>query len=295
MRQLLGILTGVVLVTQALAQTKKIHIWHNTRVNNEEVTLTAYEPERPNGMAVIICPGGSYFWLSLGTEGHDVAMRLKDEGYTAFVLNYRTGGVGAFVTHYRALGPGNHFPFMLQDLQRSLQLIRANANYYDIDKIGVMGFSAGGHLALMSAVFGEENYLSELGISTTVPLSPDFIAPIYPVVTMSGPYTHKRSRRGLVGERDENNAALCQQLSIEKNVDKIKCPVFIMNCVDDPIVDYRNSVLLDEALREKGIPHVYIQYKSGGHGFGASPEKTSAEAGEWIKSFFEWTKTTFKQ
>ena len=96
MRQLLGILTGVVLVTQALAQTKKIHIWHNTRVNNEEVTLTAYEPERPNGMAVIICPGGSYFWLSLGTEGHDVAMRLKDEGYTAFVLNYRTGGVDIF-------------------------------------------------------------------------------------------------------------------------------------------------------------------------------------------------------
>ena len=293
MKQLLSILSGILCVSSSFGQTKKIHIWHNTSVNNEDVTLSVYEPEHPNGKAVIICPGGSYFWLSLITEGHDVALRLKDEGYTAFVLNYRTGGIGAFITHYRKLGKGNHFPYQLQDLQRSLQLVRANADFYkvDDDKIGVIGFSAGGHLALMAAVFGDDNYLTQLGITTTVSLKPDFIVTAYPVVSMTSPYTHRRSRRGLLGERKEENKDLCEKLSIEKHVDKIMCPVFIVNCVDDPVVDYRNSVLLDEALTASNKPHLYVQFKTGGHGFGVTPEKTSSEAGIWINSFFEWIKT----
>lgn len=275
------------------AQPQVIHIWHGTPVDKEDVTLTAYMPEHPCGTAVIVCPGGSYHWLDLNTEGHNVAKRLNEYGITAFVLKYRVAGIAAFVTHYRVAGGGNRFPHMLQDLQRSIQLVRANAKYYGIDanRIGVMGFSAGGHMALMSAVFGFDNYLERLGITTTVSLAPDFIAPIYPVVSMTDPCTHGRSRRGIMGENKVGDKQLRTILSMEHQASKIKCPVFLVNCVDDPIVDYHNSVLMDSALTLCHVNHRYLQFTTGGHGFGATPSKTSAEAATWFTSFLEWIKT----
>lgn len=285
------LLTSFVLC--AVAQPRVIHIWHGTPVNKEDVTLTAHMPETPNGTAVIVCPGGSYHWLDQDTEGHDVARRLNEHGITAFVLKYRVAGIAAFVTHYRVAGGGNRFPHMLQDLQRSIELVRANASCYNINpgKIGVMGFSAGGHMALMAAVFGHDNYLAQLGINSTVSLAPDFIAPIYPVVSMVDPCTHGRSRRGIMGENKVGDQQLREMLSMELQASKIKCPVFLVNCVDDPIVDYHNSVLMDQALTACNVPHIYLQFKSGGHGFGATPSKTSPEAATWFTSFLEWIKT----
>ena len=280
----------IAIATLATAQPQVIHTWHGTSVNKEDVTLTAYVPEHPNGTAVIVCPGGSYHWLDLNTEGHDVARRLNQHGITAFVLKYRVAGIAAFVTHYRVAGGGNRFPHMLQDLQRSLQLVRANSANYGINphKIGVMGFSAGGHMALMAAVFGNDNYLERLGITTTVSLAPDFIAPIYPVVSMTDKCTHCRSRRGIMGEDRLGDEQLRNMLSMELQASKIKCPVFLVNCVDDPIVDYRNSVLMDSALTACNVEHQYLQFATGGHGFGATPSKTSAEAATWFTSFLEW-------
>lgn len=283
----------IAIATLATAQPQVIHTWHGTSVNKEDVTLTAYVPEHPNGTAVIVCPGGSYHWLDLNTEGHDVARRLNQHGITAFVLKYRVAGIAAFVTHYRVAGGGNRFPHMLQDLQRSLQLVRANSANYGINphKIGVMGFSAGGHMALMAAVFGNDNYLERLGITTTVSLAPDFIAPIYPVVSMTDKCTHGRSRRGIMGEDRLGDEQLRNMLSMELQASKIKCPVFLVNCVDDPIVDYRNSVLIDSALTACNVEHQYLQFATGGHGFGATPSKTGAEAATWFTSFLEWIDT----
>lgn len=291
MKRVATILTMIIAIaTLATAQPQVIHTWHGTSVNKEDVTLTAYVPEHPNGTAVIVCPGGSYHWLDLNTEGHDVARRLNLHGITAFVLKYRVAGIAAFVTHYRVAGGGNRFPHMLQDLQRSLQLVRANSANYGINphKIGVMGFSAGGHMALMAAVFGNDNYLERLGITTTVSLAPDFIAPIYPVVSMTDKCTHGRSRRGIMGEDRLGDEQLRNMLSMELQASKIKCPVFLVNCVDDPIVDYRNSVLMDSALTACNVEHQYLQFATGGHGFGATPSKTSAEAATWFTSFLEW-------
>ena len=280
----------IAIATLATAQPQVIRIWHGTSVNKDDVTLTVYVPEHPHGTAVIVCPGGSYHWLDLNTEGHDVARRLNQHGITAFVLKYRVAGIAAFVTHYRVAGGGNRFPHMLQDLQRSLQLVRANSANYGINphKIGVMGFSAGGHMALMAAVFGNDNYLERLGITTTVSLAPDFIAPIYPVVSMTDKCTHGRSRRGIMGEDRLGDEQLRNMLSMELQASKIKCPVFLVNCVDDPIVDYRNSVLMDSALTACNVEHQYLQFATGGHGFGATPSKTSAEAATWFTSFLEW-------
>ena len=98
---------------------------------------------------------------------------------------------------------------------------------------------------------------------------PQFIACIYPVVTMSGEYCHKRSRRALLGDNKKGSRKMQDSLSVEKHIPKGCPPVFLVNCVDDPIVDYHNSVLLDSALTAEGVPHRYIQYKTGGHGFGA--------------------------
>jgi acetyl esterase/lipase len=123
---------------------------------------------------------------------------------------------------------------------------------------------------------------------------PSFIAPIYPVVTMDEECVHKRSRRALLGDSKINDKNLRDSLSIEKHI-PIDCPpVFIINCKDDPIVDYHNSELLDSALMAKNIPHKYIQYKTGGHGFGASETKGSSESRQWKKEFIKWLNNNIK-
>lgn len=180
---------------------------------------------------------------------------------------------------------------MITDLQRAIQWVRENAEIYNVnpDKLGVMGFSAGGHLAMSSAIFHQTNFLSNHGISCNVSLKPNFVVPIYPVVTMSDKrIVHKRSRRGLLGEWRKYNNEMRDSLSLEKNI-PIDCPpVFLMNCKDDPIVKYENSELLDSALTAKGIIHKYVQYKTGGHGFGADANKTTKEAIQWREEFIKW-------
>ncbi len=271
-----------------------INIWEGTRCH-ADVRLTAYPVEGSGNTACIVCPGGSYFWLARRTEGRDVARWLQANGISAYVLEYRVGGVAAFVTRYRLLSRGHHYPDMLQDVQRSIQLLREQAPALGIapDRLGVMGFSAGGHLSVMAGEFFDTDVLSPLGISTGVSLRPDFIVPIYPVVTLSAPVVHKRSRRGILGEGRAITPQMKDSLSLEKHVRPDMPPTFLMNCVDDPIVDYRNSMLLDSAMTAMGIPHTYIQYRTGGHGFGASPDKTTSEAIQWREAFLKWIRTVF--
>lgn len=281
----------VICASAATAQDTALNIWAGTQCS-KSVKLTSYLAEGSNNTAVIVCPGGSYFWLDRKTEGIGVAKWLQANGISAFVLEYRVGGVPAFITHYRLVSRGNRYPDMLQDVQRSIQILRENAEAYgiDADKVGVMGFSAGGHLSAMSGIYFDSGVLSLVGITPKVSVKPNFIAPIYPVVSLVEKCTHKRSRRGLLGEGSAISAAMKDSLSLERHVRPDMPPTFLVNCVDDPIVKYHNSELLDSAMTANNVNHKYIQYKTGGHGFGATAEKTTAEAIAWKDEFINWLK-----
>lgn len=278
----------------AVAAKDGQNIWEGTACR-ADVRLVPYPAAGDNNTACIVCPGGSYFWLARKTEGEGVARWLQSNGISAYVLEYRVGGVPAFITRYRLLARGHRYPDMLQDVQRSIQLLREQASARGInpDRLGVMGFSAGGHLAVMAGEFFDTDVLSPLGISTDVSLRPDFIVPVYPVVTLSAPVAHKRSRRGLLGEGRAMTREMRDSLSLEKHVRTDMPPAFLVNCEDDPIVDWRNSALLDSAMTAMGVSHTYIRYRTGGHGFGASPAKTTPEAIRWKVEFLRWIKDLF--
>lgn len=281
-----------------VSSQNKINIWEGTTVKSD-VSLTAYlaDPADSQGIGVIVCPGGSYFWHDYETEGVGVAKWLQSNGISAFVLKYRAAGILAYITHFRRLGGGNKFPHPIQDAQRAIQILRENAKAYSIDpdKLGIMGFSAGGHLSMYAGEKGNFSYLKELGIESDVSLMPSFCVPIYPVVTLSDErYVHKRSRRAILGEKRAGDKEMRDSLSLELNVHSSLPPIYLMNCQDDPIVDYHNSELLDSALSAAQIEHRYVQYKTGGHGFGASADKTTKEAIAWKDDFINWLHSIMK-
>ena len=283
----------LLLISQVFAQ-EPIQLWEGYDVSHgKQVTLTPFLAENnETGLAVIVCPGGSYYWLDEETEGDGVAQWLQSNGISAFVLRYRVAGVGAFIWHHRILFRGKQYPDMITDAQRALQWVRQHAKEYQIDpkKVGMMGFSAGGHLVMSAACFNNYDYLKANGIDAEVNRRPAFVAPIYPVVTMRESCVHKRSRRALLSEKRQHDAVMCDSLSLERHIPANCPPVFLVNCIDDPIVDYHNSILLDSALMANKVEHRYIQYKTGGHGFGASEEKGTAECRQWKQEFLNWIK-----
>lgn len=255
-----------------------------------QVHLTPFIPEKNNpeyaGLAVVVCPGGSYSWLDRETEGEGVALWLNENGIPAFVLEYRTQGVPSFIFHHRLVNRGKRYPDALRDLDKAISTIKERAEEYnlDISRIGIMGFSAGGHLVMSYACNNDETSKQIV----------DFIVPIYPVVTMNGPHVHKRSRRALLGEYGLHKQSLRNKLSIELNVPQDCPPVFLVNCKDDEIVDYQNSVMLDSALTANNINHKYLLFEKGGHGFGASDKKGSEECRRWKNEFLAWIKNKDK-
>ena len=271
--------------------TDTVALWEGEKMPfGEQVMLYAFRPETPNGISVIVCPGGSYHWHDQEDEGMKVGEWLSANGITAFVLIYRAAGKVEVAMPVRLVFRGKRHPDMITDAQRALQYAGEHAAEYGIDrdKIGMMGFSAGGHLVMSAACFNETDFLQLSGIETDVNLRPAFVVPVYPVVTMEPPYVHRRSRRGLLGNNRVADATMRDSLSLEKHIPDNCPPVFLINCVDDPIVQYQNSELLDSALMQKNVPHRYIQYETGGHGFGASDEKGSPECRQWRAEFLDW-------
>jgi acetyl esterase/lipase len=279
-----GFVLSILLLLLSIPVFSQERIWEGTKCKNRSVTLTEYLPEGEPRAAIVVCPGGSYHWHDMETEGTSVAKWLASEGYAAYVLKYRVAGKFEFASKYRTIIRGHRHPDMICDIQRAIQLVRERYN----GPVGAIGFSAGGHLVMSAGEYFNTNFLAKYGIEPEVSLRPDFVAPIYPVVTLSAPPVHKRSRLGLLGEWTVLKQEMRDSMSLEKHVKADTPPVFLLNCVDDPIVDYRNSELLDSALTVRQIPHLYIQYATGGHGFGANPEKQNEETKQWQALFIEW-------
>ena len=277
---------SLLLLLIALPVLAQERIWEGTKCHNRSVTLTAFMPEGEPKAALVVCPGGSYHWHDMETEGTKVAEWLASEGYAAYVLKYRVAGKLEFVAKYRTILRGHRHPDMICDIQRAIELVRERYQ----GPVGAIGFSAGGHLVMSAGEYFDTNFLARYGIEPEVSLRPDFVAPIYPVVTLSAPPVHKRSRLGLLGEWTVFRQEMRDSMSLEQHVKADTPPVFLLNCVDDPIVDYRNSILLDSALTAKHIPHLYTQYETGGHGFGANPEKQDENTKNWQGLFINWLK-----
>ena len=266
-----------------LSAQDTILLWQGQKVRHgDQVTLTTFlADDNADGTSIIVCPGGSYFWLDDVNEGEEVAEWLQNQGISAFVLRYRAAGFGAFFWHHRRVFRGKQHPDMLEDAQEAIKYVKEHHEEYKIDpnRLGILGFSAGGHLAMMTACFSDEEEEQ-----------PAFVGAIYPVVTMNEPYAHERSRRALLSERKENNQKMRDSLSMERHIPSDCPPVFVINCVNDETVDYHNSILLDSALNAKNIEHKYIQYQTGDHGFGVSEVFGTKESRQWKHEFLNWLK-----
>ena len=285
-------------VTRSGAQQQYVKLWDGVKgvysAGKVDLALFPAPDSIRTDVSVIVCPGGSYFWLDRENEGSDVVKWLNSQGINAFVLYYRVAGVPAFLTGFRVFGGGVRFPYALADAQMALNWVRQHAQEYGLskEKVGMMGFSAGGHLVMSAACFSQTDFTAGTGVECTESLRPSFVAPIYPVVTMHGEYVHKRSRRALLAEDRCADEAMRDSLSLERHIPAECPPVFLVNCEDDPTVDYHNSVILDEALSESGVEHKYLKYSTGGHGFGASDIKGTPECREWKNEFVKWLKET---
>jgi len=264
------------LALNTLWSQEKVYIWKDVHsMRNERSCFYIYTPDEKTDThaSVIICPGGSYHHLGTKHEGHQVAAWFAERGFHAFVLKYRVA-----YNDY-------HHPAMLEDFQRSIQLIRSNADTYGIDpdKVGAIGFSAGGHLVTMAGAFGDVDFLKELGIETGVSLKPDFVIPVYPVVTMMEPYVHRWSMYSLIGRNASEEER--RKFSMEMQMTGSMPQVFLLACKDDPTVDYHNSVILDQALTEAGVDHEFILLETGGHGFGMDYG--------WGDTLYSWLKKLY--
>lgn len=238
-------------------------------------TLTIFLPgkSKANGTAVIICPGGGYWITSIVKEGYNVARKFKEWGIAAFVLNYRIPNDSSMVD--KTIGP-------LQDVQRAIQLVRMHANEWNIDKnkTGIMGFSAGGHLASTAATHFQKSYIDN---KTNISLRPDFAILIYPVISFQDSIGHIGSRDQLIGKNASKE--LIASFSNELQVTRETPPSFLVHATDDDVVPVMNSISFYEALlKYKTSAEMHI-YKSGGHGFGMHNPTTKDE---WMERCKKW-------
>ncbi len=222
-----------------------------------EPTLTVYLPNKEiaTGVAVVICPGGGYGFVSYKMEGTKIAEEFLSRGVAAFILKYRLPSDSIMID--KAIGP-------LQDAQQAIKVVREHANDWNIDakKIGIMGFSAGGHLASTAGTHFEKSYIPN---KEKTSLRPDFMVLIYPVISMTNKITHQGSRVNLLGENagEENILLFSNELQINKNTP----PTWLTHTGDDTVVPVENSICFYQALIRNKIPAEMHLYPKGNHGF----------------------------
>ena len=257
---------------EELPQNKGVRISKVT-----DPTLTAFLPagDKVNGTAVIICPGGGYSRLAIDLEGFDVARWFNTLGVTAFVLKYRLPHDSIMLD--KSIGP-------LQDAQEAIRIVRRKAAAWALNpaKIGIIGFSAGGHLAATASThFSETVY----PLTDSVSARPDFSILVYPVISMKSGFTHRGSRQSLLGENPE--ALQIERFSNELQVTTNIPPTFLVHAFDDKAVPIENSINYYLALKKQGIASELHIYQRGGHGFGLAKKSQGSESA-WTESLKTW-------
>jgi acetyl esterase/lipase len=236
------------------------------QVRNVKIpTLKIFIPENPNGTAMIICPGGGYALLAIKRSGYDVAKWLNKLGITAFVLKYRLPSDE--IMEDKSIGP-------LQDAQESIRYVRRNAKKWQLhpNKIGVIGFSAGGHLASTLAThYKDATYKTK----DTTSAKPNFTVLVYPVISMQDDITHVGSRNRLLGHKPSKE--MIEKFSNQLHVNAYTSPTFIAHASDDKAVSVKNSIAYYLALQENNIPAELHAYQQGKHAFFLGREKTTSQ------------------
>lgn len=248
--------------------------------NVQQPTIEVYLPTKgnANGQAVVIFPGGGYHGLAYDWEGTDIAKSLNSKGVAGIVVKYRLP-ISKSIVEAKEVVP-------LQDAQRAIRLVRSRAEEWNISegKIGVMGFSAGGHLASTLGTHYDDKVYEKQDGADGFSARPDFMALIYPVVSMDNKTTHSGSKGALLGEDPSDN--LANRFSANKNVTKDTPPTFLLHAQDDDVVPIENSILMFSALKDQGIPVTMHIYPKGGHGFSLALEDQRLM--NWITLLYDW-------
>jgi len=238
-------------------------------------TLTIFLPpkEKATGAAVVVIPGGGYRNVAIGHEGYDVAKRFNEMGVAAFVLKYRLPSDVTMVN--KEIGP-------IQDAQRAIQIVREKAKEWDLDKnrVGIIGFSAGGHLASTAGTHFNHAYINA---GKKANLRPDFMILVYPVISFADSICHKGSRENLLGKDPSPEKKM--EYSNELQVTKKTPPTYLVHAEDDSTVKVQNMLLFATALQKNKVPFDFYLYEKGGHGFGMN---NSTSEVKWMDLVQEW-------
>ncbi|MDB5050160.1 MAG: alpha/beta hydrolase [Fibrobacteres bacterium] len=261
-RKALGGLLGCLAVMSGLAHAGEEFLWpkgapgamDTTNASKPSVTYFPADAGTAIGTSAVICPGGGYDHVAMDKEGYQIAKWLNTQGVSAFVLKYR-------VAPY-------HHPIEMNDAQRAMRFVRANAVRYRIDpaRIGIVGFSAGGHLASTVATHYDSGNPSAPDTVDRQSCKPYFQILAYPVITMEGPFVHLGSRANLLGSNPAPETM--HLLSNEKQVDARTPSAFLVHCKDDPDVLLDNTMVYYDSLIKAGVPVQMKLYDHGPHGFG---------------------------
>lgn len=281
MKRYLFLLTVCVLMNVVLAEkVATMNVWPGKapgamgEADRDIPTITVYVPQSAKKpcAAILICPGGGYGGLCSSYEGHDIAKWLDQYGITGVVLKYR-------------LNPYRH-PIPMSDAQRAMRLVRAHAAEWGIDsnRLGIMGFSAGGHLASTVGTHYDRGIAGAIDVIERLSCRPDFMVLVYPVISM-GKVTHGGSRLNLLG--DKPSQELMDNLSNELLVTEDTPPAFLAHSVKDTVVNVENSRLFANALKAKGVPVTLFELPKGEHGLGCGKGEEwaswQAECVKWLK------------
>lgn len=237
-------------------------------------TLAVYlpDPATANDCGIVVCPGGGYSHLSMIREGSDVAHWLNDHGIAAFVLKYR-------INPYRQPAP-------MLDGQRAMRLARSHAADWKIDpnRLGMMGFSAGGHVASTVGTHFDSGKPDAADPIDRLNCRPDFLVLLYPVISMKTPIAHSGSRHFLLGDTPSDD--LVESLSNEMQVTAQTPPTFLAASKTDPTVKIINSELFYQALQKNSVPSQLVEFDTGGHGWGLAPK--TPELAVWKDKCLTW-------
>lgn len=276
-------LTVLLTTTSLTAEPAKVRLWPDGaplakgQEDKDQPFVYAWPAakEKANGAAFVVCPGGGYGGLAADHEGTQVAKWFNGLGVSAFVLHYRLGS------------QGYHYPVQLIDVQRAIRHVRANAKEYGIDpnRIGIVGFSAGGHLSSMAAtLFDEKPAGATKDAVDQVSARPDVAAPTYPVISMIEPYRHDGSRKNLLGPN--NTDELAAQVSTERRVTAKTPPIFLFQTDEDTVVPAENAVAFYLACRKNKVPAELHVYRPGPHGVGLF--LGDPVLGSWSEHLRDW-------